>query len=418
MKWKVITFAIITIALATIANVLLLYNSPENISNRANDTSATSEGISSIVNANNQFALDLYSELNNETGNLFFSPLSISTAFAMIYEGARGQTAEEIQSIFHFPEDNTTRRSSFAAIYNQLNKESGRCKLHTANALWIQKNYPTLDEFTTLILRYYAGNATNLDFEGATEEARLTINNWVDDKTNGKIKDLFPQGSLNSLTRLVLTNAIYFKGNWVKQFDKNGTIPEAFRVSPNNTVQVDMMRRTDEESKFNYTETEELQILEMLYEGKDLSMLILLPKNDDIKTLEKSLTLEKLKEWKNSLKEQRVNVFIPKFTFNRKYILNENLKAMGMPSAFTPGSADLSGIDGTRNLFIQIVIHQSFVDVNEEGTEAAASTGVGIGLTSITPKVPIFRADHPFIFLIQEKKTGNILFLGKVVDPR
>ncbi len=415
MNWKILT-SIIVLAAAVFA-VACLYN-PDNSTTtpRADDTGATSEGTSRVVNANNQFALDLYSELKDEGSNVFFSPYSISTAFAMTYEGARGKTAEEIQSVFHFPKEDSTRRSSFAALHNQLNNRSAKYKLSIANALWVQKDFQILKEFTDPVQRYYAGNATNLDFAGATEEARQTINNWVEEKTNDKIKDLFPQGSLNSLTRVVITNAIYFKGNWVKQFDKKETRPEDFRVSPDNTVQVSMMRRTDEEAKFNYTETAELQILEMLYEGKELSMLVLLPKNEDIKSLEKSLTPEKLNEWKNNLKEQRVNIYIPRFTFDSKYFLNENLKKMGMPSAFKPDSADFSGIDGKKDLFIQIAVHQAFVEVNEEGTEAAAGTGVGIGLTSM-PSVPTFRADHPFIFMIQEKNTGNILFLGKVVNP-
>jgi serpin B len=214
-------------------------------------------------------------------------------------------------------------------------------------------------------------------------------------------------------TRLVITNAIYFNGNWVKQFDKNKTKQEEFRVSKNITVQVPMMQRTDKLTKFNYAQTEELQILEMLYEGEELSMLIILPKNEDLKSIEESLTVEKLTEWKNELREERVDVFIPKFTFKTKYSMKEYLKEMGMQLAFTPGAADFSGIDGTKNLFIDMIIHQAYVEVNEEGTEAAAATGVVIPVSM----VPQFRADHPFIFLIQERETGNILFLGRVVNP-
>jgi len=214
----------------------------------------------------------------------------------------------------------------------------------------------------------------------------------------------------------LLTNAIYFKGTWVKQFDKSDTRDEDFRVSADQTVKVQMMRRTDEDAKFNYAETEDLQIIEMLYDGKELSMLVLLPKDDDLKSLEDLLTSENLNKWNDQVREQRVDVFIPRFTFTTKYTLNENLKEMGMPSAFSE-LADFSGIDGTKSLSIQMVVHQAFVDVNEEGTEAAAATGVGIGITSLPPPVPIFRADHPFIFIIQEKETGNILFFGRVVDP-
>ena len=366
----------------------------------------------------NQFAFDLYSNLKDaEEGNIFFSPYSISTALAMTCEGARGQTAEEIQSVFHFPGEDSTRRSSFAAIYNQLNKPNVEYELHTANALWVQKDYLLLDEYIETIESYYAGKATNLDFVGETEQARQTINSWVEDKTNDKIKELFSQGTLNQFTRLVITNAIYFKGTWVKQFDETRTREEDFRMSPGSVVQVPMMRRTGEDAEFNYAETDELQILEMLYEGEDLSMIVLLPKDDALDALEGSFTMENLDQWKAELAEQRVDVYMPKFTFESKYSLNENLIEMGMPSAFDPYVADFSGIDGTRGLFIHLVVHKAFVDVNEEGTEAAAATGVVAGRTGMPPPVPVFRADHPFIFLIQEKGTGNILFLGRVVDP-
>ena len=228
---------------------------------------------------------------------------------------------------------------------------------------------------------------------------------------------MFPQGSLNSMTRLVLTNAIYFKGTWIKQFEKKRTRADDFRVSPTNTIKFPMMQRTDKDAKFNYTETDDLQVLEMPYEGDKLSMMVLLPKNDNLSSLENSLSLEKINDLRSKLREQRVDVFMPKFTFDTKYFLSETLAKMGMPTAFTD-SADFSGMDGTKNLSIQNVIHQAFVDVNEEGTEAAAATGVSIGLTSVMPQqTPIFRADHPFIFVIQDKDNGNILFFGRVSNP-
>jgi len=408
-------------AISLVILAILISGCVDKPEQKADDSGATQEGVSSVIYANNQFAFDLYSKYQKDQkykdNNIFFSPYSISTALAMTYEGARGQTAEEMQSIFNFPEDSSLRRSNFAAIYNQLNKKDAEYKLNTATALWIQQDYKLLDTYTKTIETYYGGKVTNVDFVGATEQARQTINGWVEDKTNDKIKNLFPQGSLNQNSRLVLTNAIYFKGTWIKQFDKADTRDENFRVSTDQTIKVPMMVRTDEDAEFNYVETEDLQLLEMLYEGEDLSMLVLLPKNDDITTIEESLTVENLFDWRNQLREQRVNVFMPKFTFNTKYFLNENLKEMGMPSAFSESAADFSGIDGTKNLFIQTVVHQAFVDVNEEGTEAVAVTGIGSVLTSEPPPIPTFRVDHPFIFIIQERETGNILFLGRVVDP-
>jgi len=274
---------------------------------KADDSGTTVEEVNNVINANNQFALDLYLKLEDVEGNIFFSPYSISVALAMTYEGAKGETAEEMQSVFHFPEDEDIRRPSFAKIYNLVNKKNKKYELHTANALWAQKDYKFLDEYINAIKKYYVGKVTNVDFVNATENARLTINKWVEEQTNNKIKDLIPPGVLNALTRLVLTNAIYFKGLWVKQFDKKETREEDFRVSPEETVKVPMMGITREE--FNYYETEKLQILELLYEGEDLSMLIILPKEDDLKSLEESLSLEKLSELRNSLSEQQVDIY-------------------------------------------------------------------------------------------------------------
>ncbi|GAH79670.1 unnamed protein product, partial [marine sediment metagenome] len=223
---------------------------------------------------------------------------------------AKGETAEEIQSVFYFPEDENIRKPSFAKIYNQINKVDKKYELHTANALWAQKDYKFLEEYINTIEKYYVGKVTNVDFINATEDARVIINKWVEEQTNNKIKDLIPQGFLDALTRLVLTNAIYFKGIWVKQFDKEDTIEEDFRISPNKTIKVPMMRLTGEEAKFNYAETEELQILEMSYEGEELSMLILLPKDDDLKSVEESLSVEKLSELRNMLVEQQVDIYI------------------------------------------------------------------------------------------------------------
>lgn len=395
-------------------------SSSASVKNRStlDDTGATKEGVNAVVNANNQLAFELYSQFNEESkdSNIFFSPYSISIALTMTYEGAKGQTAEEMQSVLHIPEDANVRRPNFARIFNEINKKEKKYKLSTANALWAQKDYSFLKEYTNNVEKYYGGKLTNLDFTRESEKSRQIINKWVEDQTNNKIKDLIPQGVLNAYTRLVLTNAIYFKGTWVKQFDEKDTKEEDFRIDSSNTVKVPMMRLIGDGVKFNYAETDEIQILEMPYHGEDLSMLIILPKGNNFANIEKSITLEKLSEWKNMLNEQRVDIFIPRFKFKTKYFMAKALSDMGMPTAFG-STADFSGMDGTRDLFIQNVIHQAFVEVNEEGTEAAAATGVVMGITSVGPRIPIFRADHPFIFIIQESETGNILFLGRVSDP-
>jgi len=380
------------------------------------DSGATTDGVSSVITANNQFALELYSKYKSKEGNIFFSPYSISTALAMTYEGAKGKTADEMQSVFHFPKDASVRQPAFAGIYNELNKGSGDYTLKTANALWAQKDYQFLPDYFNTVENYYGGKVTNLDFKSDAENSRVTINKWVEGQTNDKIKDLIPAGQIDSLTRLVLTNAIYFKGDWVWQFDKSKTRDSDFKVSPTKTVKAQMMSMNPEKAKFSYAETEDLQILEMPYKGEELSMLVLLPKDTTLENLEKSLTLEKLNQWKSGMKEEKMDaVQLPKFKFETKYFMAEDLADMGMPTAFS-GNADFSGMTGNRDLFIGFVIHQAYVDVNEEGTEAAAATAVGMVLTSVRPQ-RLFIADHPFIFIIQETKTGNILFLGRVNDP-
>ena len=379
------------------------------------DNKAITVNFSDISDSNNQFAFDLYSKLSEEEGNIFFSPWSITAALAMTYEGARGETANEIARTLHFPEDYGLLRLSYVELNSKINSKDSKYNLSTANAFWVQKDFGILDEYVNVLQKYYDASANLVDFIKATEEARQTINKWVEDKTNDKIKDLIPVGVLDAATRLVLTNAIYFKANWLVQFDKEETKNEEFKVNNEKTVIVPIMRYT--ESRFNYAETDESQILELLYEGNNLSMIILLPKNDDLEKVESSLSTVKFTEWVTKLKEQNVDVFIPRFTFDSKYFLSKNLKEMGILSSFDPLEADFSGIDGKKDLVISDVIHQAFVDVNEEGTEAAAATAVVIGIISIPPPTPIFRADHPFIFIIQERENNTILFIGRVSDP-
>ena len=384
------------------------------------DGEVTEEGLINIVDANNEFAFDLYSEYQSEDGNIFFSPLSISLVLAMTYEGATGETKEQIQSVFHFPEDNLLMRSAYANLNNEINKENNEHKVSIANALWAEQDFTFLDEYYNLIKQYYGGEMMNLDFKNKTGLSRITINNWVEEKTNDKIKNLIPPGSVNESTRLVLTNAIYFKGDWIKQFNEDETQKRDFTLSSGDKIKVETMKRTGDKSKFKYSENKDLQVLEMPYLGKELSMLILLPKDSDIQSLEKSISVKQFSKWNKDLKEERVNIYIPKFKFETKYFMADDLKDMGMPIAFSD-DADFSGMTGNKDLKISQVIHQAFVEVNEEGTEAAAATG-GIMVTnsigsSSKPRIPIFRADHPFVFMIKQNNTGSILFMGRVSNP-
>ena len=380
--------------------------------------SGTPIATTEIVAANNHFALDLLSQLSQGSGNVFFSPASISTALAMAYEGARGSTAEEMRTVLHFPADSQTRRAEFAALIDAINGADSNCTLRTANSMWVQQDFRILDEYLNAIRNYYRSNVTSVDYVGAAEQARLTINSWVENQTNGKIKDLIPAGALDSLTRVVLTNAIYFKGDWVQQFNESATSDAKFHA-PSQDVSVKLMKRVDGEARFKYASTSDVQALEMPYTGGRTSMLVLLPAASDTAALEKSLTAEKIAGWRGSLKEQQVKLYFPKFKLECKYSLKDTLEKMGMPTAFS-GAADFSGVDGKQDLYISQVLHKSYVDVNEKGTEAAAATAVileGKGIGTVEPPIPVFKADHPFIFLIIDNQSGAVLFLGKLADP-
>lgn len=368
------------------------------------------KGYEEVVNGSNQFALELYSRIDDEESNIFFSPWSISVALAMTYEGARGCTADEMESIFHFPSNYTLRRDSFEGMIDHINKKNEGYELNTANAIWAQYDHQLLSDYSKVIRKHYAGKITNLDFVNSLEESRGTINEYIEERTNGKIKDLIGPGNIDPTTRLVLTNAIYFKGNWEQQFDKSKTRDGDFRKNDNEIVQVPMMSVT---GKFNHGYKKGLQVIELPYQGNELSMFILLPNAGGIESLEKSLDIENLTNWTKGLREEELIVNIPKFKFVSDYSLSNVLKDMGMPTAFS-GQADFSGIDGTETLFIGDVIHQAYVDVNEEGTEAAAATGV---TCMYKGSPPIFSADRPFIFMIQHQETGTILFLGRVMNP-
>ena len=378
-----------------------------------------------VADANNRFAFDLYSRLARNSrlagSNIFFSPFSISSALAITYEGANGKTANEIRSVFYFPADNTQRREGFTGLNAGINRVDTAYSLHTANAMWAEKTHPFLAEYTTTAERYYGANTTNLDFKNQPEESRITINQWVENETENRIRNLVPAGAIDTVTKLVITNAIYFKGSWVKEFDKNKTVNTAFTTGSGNTVQVPMMQRTDEKAVYRYAETGDLQILSMPYEhagGRELSMIVLLPKGNNLTAAEESMSADRLSALSQTATSRRVMVYFPKIKLETEYHLPETLAAMGMPTAFS-GAADFSGMDGTQDLYINDVIHKTYLDVNEEGTEAAAATAVilrGKGMAREEP-VPIFRADHPFVFLIEDTETGNILFMGRVTNP-
>jgi serpin B len=371
------------------------------------------EGVQGTVDVSNTFGFELYHRYRTGDDNLFYSPYSISTALSMTYEGARGETAEQLRSIFHFTEEDSERWRSNARIYNILNGREEAYQLHTVNALWIQMDYPIKEEYIEAVENYYGGSAEGLDFVGKPDESRTIINDWVEVRTNNKIKDLFPPGSIDPLTRLVLTNAIYFKGDWLKAFNPDKTTKEDFHLKDGEKLEVDMMRM--DEATFNYTQTEDLQILELPYKGKEISMIILLSKDNNLDDVEEKLDYNIYREWIKGLHATKLKVHLPKFKLETKYFMNQDLSEMGMPLPFT-SSADFSGMTEDDDLLISKVIHQAYIEVDEKGTEAAAATGVAVGLSSM-PSLKVFKADHPFIFTLQDRETGVILFMGRVMKP-
>ena len=377
--------------------------------------------VATVVGGNNRFALDLYARLRTEqSGNLFFSPSSISTALAMTYAGARGDTESEMAKVLHFTLPQDKLHPGFASLNKTLdgNGEKRGYRLHGANRLWGQQGYGFLPEFLTITRTHYDAELAEVDFVRETEQARQQINTWVEKQTQDKIKDLIPPGIIDALTRLVLTNAIYFKGDWTKPFDNKVTKDASFQVTSQQRTDVPMMHQ---QGDFRYWAGDGLKILELPYGRGELSMLVLLPdETEGLPDLEARLTAENLGRWLMDVREQPVRVFLPQFKLTSQFRLDDTLKAMGMPLAFSFFGADFSGMTVTRDLFIWAVIHQAFVDVNEEGTEAAAATAVIMSLRglAITRQPAEFRADHPFVFLIRDNRTGSILFLGRLMNPK
>ena len=379
--------------------------------NAANDTST-------LAGSNAAFATDLYGMLKKTDDNLFFSPYSISTCLAMTYAGAHGDTATQMAHALHFEMSQTQLAASFGELQKQLNAENGRNgnALDIANGLWGQKDHPFLPAFLDVASQSYGANLKQTDFRTEAETARMEINEWISGKTNGKISDLIPKGVLNPAATLVLANAIYFKGTWAGKFEKSRTEKALFSITPTQKLDVPMMTVS---ADFKYAEVDGMQLLELPYAGDELAMAIFLPRETNgLKGVEDLLEAHSLDRWLAQARSQKVEVFLPKFKLASAFSLATPLAEMGMTDAFSP-RADFSGMDGERDLFLSAVIHKAFVEVDEEGTEAAAATGVRMKKLAVmkSPSVPIFRADHPFIFLIRDTRSGSILFLGRLADP-
>jgi serpin B len=371
-----------------------------------------------VAKDNNVFALNLYSQLGNADRNMIASPYSISTALAMTYAGARGKTADQMAQTLHFGLEPDRFHSAFGELVSNLNAKGTKrpYELSVANALWGQKGVGFLPAFVQLAEYKYGAGLKELDFANNTEEARQTINGWVEKQTNDKIKELLKKDVLKPDTRLVLTNAIYFKSAWANPFAEKLTQLEDFTIAAGKKVQAPMMHKTE---TMPYFKGDGFALVKIPYQGNALSMIVLLPKSaDGLSAVEKSLTSTELAGWLAKMKLHRVDLKLPKFKITSEFRLEELLSKMGMPLAFTP-AADFSGMTTQEKLFIGAVIHKAFVDVHEKGTEAAAATAV-IMAKGGPPSGPeaTFYVDHPFTYLIYENNTGSILFMGRVNNPK
>ena len=403
-----VTVGVVRIALG-LAVILASVGAP------GSSSSVSDADVGALVRGNNAFAVGLYSAVSYRDGNLFISPYSISSALAMTYAGARGNTAAQMAHALRYDLAPEQLHESFSELSKLFNSGGESYRLSVANALWSQVGLRFLPEYISAVESYYDAGLREVDFVHDTEAARLTINRWVEDKTENKIVDLIGPGVLDPLTRLVLTNAIYFKGQWEKQFRPEQTAEAPFCLSTGKQVIVPFMHQVE---TFRYAETASAQVLELPYSGNELAMTILLPKPDSsLAELEAAIRTDGIRPILEALSPTKVDVSIPRFKFEAELSLGEYLQQLGMTDAFSDNLADFSGISDTF-LYITHVLHKAFIEVNEEGTEAAAATAVVMGTKSIQLDLPeIFVADRPFIFLIRDLRTGTILFMGRMADP-
>jgi len=375
-----------------------------------------------LVEGNSAFAFELYQALKEEGGNLFCSPYSLSLALAMTYAGARGETAGQMADTLQFLLDQDKLHPAFNWLDAELSsrgegaegKDGEGFKLNIVNAIWGQKGYSFLSTFLDVLAENYGAGLRILDFITETEKSRVTINEWVSNQTEERIEDLIPQGEIDALTRLVLTNAIYFNAAWEHPFDKKMTADGPFYLLDGGQVIVPMMKQTE---SFGYTDGKGYQAVELPYDGGELSMVILLPEAGKFEAFEETLNTQQVDAIISSLQPARVALTMPQFEFDAEFKLNDTLAEMGMPDAFSPYDADFSEMTGNRGLFISAVLHKAFVSVDEAGTEAAAATAVIMKEAAITEPPVEVTLDRPFIFLIRDIETGAILFVGRVMNP-
>jgi len=375
---------------------------------------ATEAELKAVTEGNNAFAVELHKALSAEKANLFHSPISVSTALAMTYAGARGDTAEEMRKTLHFSLPDERLHPAFSAIIRGFNSDNKAYQLITANRLWAQKDYTFNPDYFRITQANYGAAVQLLDIAHDPEGSRKEINAWVARQTHDKIPDLLPPQSIDG-AKLVLTNAIYFKGKWEHPFKPENTKDVPF-FAASGEINVPTMQQ---KAEFGYAKLEDgTQVLELPYAGGELAMDILLPEaKDGIAALEAGLSAKEMNAALAKLQHREVNVFVPRFKIEFGKDLKNELIALGMPLAFDIKKSDFSGMEPKRELYISKVVHKAFIEVNEEGTEAAASTAVVMKPRGLPPKAVEFRADHPFMFVIRNVKSGAILFAGRLAEP-
>ncbi len=375
-----------------------------------------------LVEGNNAFAFDLYRQVGEGSENLFFSPYSISLALAMAYAGAAGDTESQMAEALRFYLSQEDMHEAFNDLDQELakrgehaqGKDNEAFRLNIVNAIWGQKNYPFSEAYLDVLARNYGAGLRVLDFQAEPEPSRKIINRWVEQQTEDRIRDLIPQGAIDQLTRLVLTNAVYFNAAWDSQFERKATSPGPFYLLSGQDVEVPMMRQT---GSFGHYRGSNYDAVELPYDGREMSMVILVPDQGEFETFEAGLENGVVRHAIDNLQRTQVRFSMPRFSLESTIDLKGALSALGMRQAFDPGAADFSGMDGTTELYISDVLHKAFVELDEDGTEAAAATAVVVGTTSM-PADPIrVSIDRPFIFLIQDIETNSILFLGRVMNP-
>jgi len=378
--------------------------------------------MTTLVNGNSEFAFDLYQALKKEDGNIFYSPYSISLALAMTYAGARGETAQQMADTLHYLLDQSALHPAFNSLGIELDKRGEEAqgkdekgfRLNIVNAIWGQKDYKFLSNYLDLLAENYGAGLRVLDFISDPNKSREVINRWVSDQTEGRIKDLIPEGSITSLTRLVLTNAIYFNAAWKLPFQPEATTNGPFHLINGTDVTAAMMKQT---GSFKYVEGDNYQAIELPYDGQELSMVIFLPATGQFQAFEDAMTYQ----FASDISAQKINnrqvaLTMPKFEFESEFGLKETLMGMGMVEPFRD-SADFSGMSSQSDLHIDDVVHKAFVSVDEAGTEAAAASAVIVGTTSMPPEPVAVTLDRPFVFLIRDIQTGTIIFIGRVMNP-